>query len=261
MYSEYEEIERFLDEAAESYVPLEDRLSERGIDYETAMIAADKFRKRFYDILHKKGIGMNNISRLCYDLTELLKHDRDEDSLFLYTAMLSEVSLLFGKIENDEQKIELWLDQSEKVYYLKRLIKTEQINSNLIREIIKGINSNVSGEIDPEEHEILYDSLLQYDLFYKRKGNPVFYENIGELIRQVNVNEKLKTIKPYVYTAVLSRKHKKITEQKGYMPNIRNVFTKKQYQIQGNTAYIEKISDSKEKHPTNKPSVIEISCF
>ena len=29
----------------------------------------------------------------------------------------------------------------------------------------------------------------------------------------------------------------------------------------GNTAYIEKISDSKEKHPTNKPSVIEISCF
>ena len=29
----------------------------------------------------------------------------------------------------------------------------------------------------------------------------------------------------------------------------------------GNTAYIEKISDSKEKHPTNKPSVIKISCF
>ena len=31
--------------------------------------------------------------------------------------------------------------------------------------------------------------------------------------------------------------------------------------LYGNTAYIEKISDSKEKHPTNKPSVIEISCF
>ena len=41
----------------------------------------------------------------------------------------------------------------------------------------------------------------------------------------------------------------------------KNTIEKYTRDIKGNTAYIEKISDSKEKHPTNKPSVIEISCF
>jgi len=52
MLSEYDEgIEKFLDDEAENYIPLEEKLLERGIDFETAVIAADKFCMKFNDIL------------------------------------------------------------------------------------------------------------------------------------------------------------------------------------------------------------------
>ena len=57
MLSEYDEgIEKFLDDEAENYIPLEEKLLERGIDFETAVIAADKFCMKFNDILAARGI-------------------------------------------------------------------------------------------------------------------------------------------------------------------------------------------------------------
>lgn len=233
MLSKYnEEIEKFLDEETENYVPLKEKLLERGIDFETAVIAADKFCGKFDDMLTVKGIVKNNISQVCKEITELLKHDTGEDNEFLYTAMLSEVFLLFGEIENDEQKVELWLEQSEKMYYLHTLFWWEKCNYRKMIDILASVKANAVGEVDYEEHQILYDALIQYDIFILVKNDDIFEENIGELIRQVNANSMLKQIKPYIYTAVLSRKTKKMTEQKGYMPNIRSILKRTEYKIE-----------------------------
>ena len=112
-----EEIEKFLDDEAENYVSMEEKLLQRGIDFETAVTAADKFCGKFDNLLSVKGIEKNNISQVCTDIAELLKHDTGMEAEFLYTEMLSEVLLLFGEIEDNEQKVELWLEQSEKMYY------------------------------------------------------------------------------------------------------------------------------------------------
>ena len=70
---------------------------------------------------------------------------------------------------------------------------------------------------------------MQYDIF---EESDVLAENIGELIRQVNANNRLKQIKPYIYTAVLSRKTKKMTDRKGFIPNIKNIFKPMVYKIE-----------------------------
>ena len=70
---------------------------------------------------------------------------------------------------------------------------------------------------------------MQYDIF---EESDVLEENIGELIRQVNANNRLKQIKPYIYTAVLSRKTKKMTDQKGFIPNIKSIFKPMIYKIE-----------------------------
>ena len=63
MLNEYDEkIEKFLDDEAENYIPLEEKLLERGIDFETAVIAADKFFRKFDTLLSVRGIEKNNIS-------------------------------------------------------------------------------------------------------------------------------------------------------------------------------------------------------
>ena len=230
MLSEYdEEIEKFLDDEAENYIPLEEKLLERGIDFETAVTVADKFRRKFNDMLAVKGIAKNNISQVCADIAELLKHDTGNEAEFLYTAMLSEVFLLFGETEDNEQKVELWLEQSEKMYYLHTLFFWEKCNYQKIKDISKSAKSNTVGEVDLEEHKILYDTLMQYDIF---EESYVLEENIGELIRQVNANNRLKQIKPYIYTAVLSRKTKKMTDQKGFIPNIQSVLKPMEYKIE-----------------------------
>lgn len=227
-----EEIEKFLDDEAENYIPLEEKLLERGIDFETAVIAADKFCSKFDDLLSVKGIAKDNIGQVCADIAELLKQDTGAEAEFLYTAILSEVILLFGEIEDNEQKIELWLEQSEKMYYLHTLFCLEKYNYQKIKDISSSVKMNTVGEVDSDEHKILYDTLMQYDIFIPFKDNNIFEENIGELIRQVNSNSRLKQIKPYIYTAVLSRKTKKMTEQKSYVPNISNIFKRKEYKIE-----------------------------
>ena len=160
MLNEYdEEIEKFLDDEAENYIPLEEKLLERGIDFETAVTAADKFCRKFNDMLAMRGIAKNNVSQVCSDIAELLKHDTGNEAEFLYTAMLSEVFLLFGETENDEQKVELWLEQSEKMYYLHTLFFWEKCNYQKIKDISKSVKANTLGEVDLEEHKILYDTL------------------------------------------------------------------------------------------------------
>ena len=229
MWNEYdEEIEKFLDDEAENYIPLEEKLLERGIDFETAVTAADKFCRKFNDMLAMRGIEKNNVSQVCADIAELLKHDTGNEAEFLYTAMLSEVFLLFGETENDEQKVELWLEQSEKMYYLHTLFFWEKCNCQKIKDILKSLKVNILGEVDLEEHRVLYDTLMQYDIF---EESYVLEENIGELIRQVNANNRLKQIKPYIYTAVLSRKTKKMTDRKGFIPNIQSIFKPMIYKI------------------------------
>lgn len=232
MYDEYDEINRFLDDEAEKYISTEEKLAERGIDFETAVSAAEKFRSKFFDLLDKKGICKDNICQICFDISELLKNDRDENMIFLYTALLTESGLLFGELEDDEQKVSQWLDQAEEMNILKYLIDEEQKNYNEVSEIIKNIKLSESTEIDSDEQEEIYVSVCQNTFLYNDRKNPVFYENIGELVRQVNANEGLKKIKPYVYTAILSRKHKKMTEQKGYIPNFKSIFKRKEYKIQ-----------------------------
>ena len=229
MLREYdEEIEKFLDDEAENYITLEEKLLERGIDFETAVTAADKFCRKFNDMLAMRGIAKNNVSQVCSDIAELLKHDTGNEAEFLYTAMLSEVFLLFGETENDEQKVELWLEQSEKMYYLHTLFFWEKCNCQKIKDILKSLKVNILGEVDLEEHRVLYDTLMQYDIF---EESYVLEENIGELIRQVNANNRMKQIKPYIYTAVLSRKTKKMTDRKGFIPNIQSIFKPMIYKI------------------------------
>lgn len=47
--------------------------------------------------------------------------------------------------------------------------------------------------------------------------------NIGELVRFVNSNEMMKSVKLYVYSAVISQKHKMMLGRPDYTPNIKSM--------------------------------------
>ena len=231
MVSEYEEIQRYLDSEADNYVLTEEILQSCGLTFESALKSADEYRERFFSLLKEKHISDNNICRICLEVSEFMKTDKSYDAIFIYTALLSENGLLFGNIFDDEQKVLLWLDCSEKSERLTEAIKRESVLKARMLSASKSVTANAAAETDLEEQALLYRMAVQNTFLYKIKSGNIFLENVGELIRKVNANQQLKAIKPYVYFAILSRKHKMMMERPNYSPNIVNVFEYMDYRI------------------------------
>ncbi|MCM1315790.1 MAG: hypothetical protein NC205_08445 [Prevotella sp.] len=229
--NKYEELHRWLDEKAENDISTEEILQEYGLTMEDASEQADLYREKFFELLRKYGVCSDNISVMIAELDRLIYKNQNEDLLFIYTALATEKGLLFGNMEDEEQKILCWLEQSGNAEKFSKAIRMEKTYKKRL-ESLSGFSEIPKAEkTDTEEQVLLYQMALQHDFLYKGRKSNFFLENTGELVRKVNANPKLKVIKPYVYSAVLSRKHKLMTDRKNYSPNFANIFERTDYKI------------------------------
>ena len=230
MYSEDEEINRLIDEAADEYISLDKLLDQIGMTVDEALSEAEQYRTLFFDTLNHCGIGYGNADRICSDVAQLLKKDQGDNTLFLYTSLLSENGLLFGNITDNEHKISLWLEQRERSEYFIRRIKTERILRKRFNDLISHVPQRVAAEFDREEQTLLYDISIEHT-FLAKNISSIYLENLGELIRKVNGDTLYSRIKPYIYSAVISNKHKMMLTRAHYSPNIASVFKRTEYKI------------------------------
>lgn len=230
MYDEEEEINRLIDEAADEYISLEELLEQKGMTFDTALSEIEKYRKQFFDTLNLYGIDCENISRICFETTQLLKKDQSDSVLFLYTSLLSENGLLFGNIEDSEQKIRLWVEQCEYVEYIIGRIKSERILSQRFKELTAHKQKKSDAMFDRKEQALLYDISTEHPFLAKNIGN-IYLENLGELIRKGNGDTLYSKIKPFIYSAILSSKHQMMLTRANYSTNISAVFRRTEYKI------------------------------
>lgn len=228
--NEYEELQHWLDEEAENDISTEELLREYGLTMEEASEQADLYKKKFFAFLQKYGVCSDNISVMIAELDRLIYKNQNEELLFIYTALTTEKGLLFSNMEDEEQKILCWLEQSIRAEKFSKAIRMEKIYDSRLKSLSGFSGSPVSEKTDSEEQMLLYQVALQHGFLYKGKNN-IFLENIGELVREVNASPELKVIKPYVYGAVLSRKHNFMMNRKNYSPNFANIFERTDYKI------------------------------
>ena len=229
---EEKEINDLIDEAAEEYRPIEEILNEQGMTLEQAVHETDAFRQKFFALLRSEGIPADNISRICREVAELTEHHQSSDAIFLYTALLTENGLLFGKNNSDEQAVLLWLEHKERVDYLTQRILNEPEYSRRLDELRHYKPQTNSTEINRQEQAMLYEMAIENTFLYNARKNNIFLHNLGELVRLVNANECYRAVKPYIYFAVLSRKHKLMMEREHYSPNIPKIYDYQEYTIQ-----------------------------
>lgn len=231
MYNEEEdEINRLIDEAADKYQPLEEILKQHGLTFKEALMNAKNLQNRFFDTLNVYGINRREMEQVCFDVVSLLKQERSEDVLFLYTSLLSERGLLFGDITDDEQKIRVWLAQRECVDYINERIRAERILRKRFDALLKHKPDNSATEYNRDEQRLLYKITLEY-CAVPGDNRSIYYENLGELIRKVNSDAMYSKVKPYIYSTVITRKRKYIMKRERYSPNIQSVFKRKEYEI------------------------------
>ena len=229
--NEYEELQRWLDEEAEHDISTEEMLQEYGLTMETVPKQADLYKNRFFNLLKKYGICKDNISIMIAELDKLLFEQQNQELLFLYTALATERGLLFGTTEDDDQKAFIWLKQSLNAKKFYQAVSMEKNYEMRLHQLSKLSNIKDEEETDREEQLSLYQMAIQHDFLYRGRKSNVFLANIAELVRKVNLYPELKVIKPQVYSAILSRKHKLMLERKDYSPNFDNIFQRKEYKI------------------------------
>lgn len=230
LLSEEEEINRLIDEAADEYVPFEEILKQNNITFEEALSSVKGEKERFFNTLKKYDIYSHDISSVCYNVSELLKTEQNDDILFLYIALLSEHMLLFDDIKDDEQKVTLWLDHRKHFEYIKDRIQAERILKKRFDELIKHKPDFSSTVYSTEEQSLLNEISYEQGVI-STKINDIYIENLGELIRKTNSDTLYSRIKPYIYSTIILKKRKNMLEHKNYSPNISTVFKRYDYSI------------------------------
>lgn len=229
--NDYEYLHRWLDEEAAANVPFEDILRSKNLTKAEALTCAENFRSRFFGSLERYGLRTDDLSSIAGDVCRLFRHDRSGEAVFLYTALLTEKGVLSGNITDDEQLVLLWLEHDEKVRKLTEMIALSPEYEKRLEQLKSVRVKNTSAEGEPEETVLLYQMLLQHKFLSDGCDRDILLENTAELVRSVESDERFRLIKPYIYSAILSRKHKMMKVRKNYSPNLSEAFKYTGYKI------------------------------
>lgn len=231
-YDEDYEIYKFLKEAADNYVPIKKRLKAIGLTSDEAYQKACEYKNEFYSLLKSHGIDSRIPEIILIDICKQTQFYSDEGMFRLYCMAAADRILLFENITDKEQMILCWLDIKDKAEELMAYLQGLPVYRKRLEKLVKCIKKSPTEKADLEEQANLYKMSLEHGFIYKYGyKNNLYLNNVGELVRLVNSNEQLKSVKPYVYSAVLSRKHKMMLERADYTPNIKDVFKYKEYKI------------------------------
>ncbi len=230
----FDDLEEFFDSFEIDENELENALNENNTTYEQALKETENFRNNFFDTVKKNNIKDDNCFSICFDITSnIYDGNINDDLIYLYFAVITDKGLLFDlkpEERSEEQNILCFLEQKNNIQKLMDKIQMKKIYEDRIQEISKLKIKEYTENIQDEQADIYFIS-MQYEFLNYNQNNNVFLDNIGGLVQQVNSAEMLKSLKPYIYSAVLSRKHKMMLERKNYSVNIKSVFKYNEYTI------------------------------
>lgn len=227
------EINQYIDQAADSYVSLKDLLLQHHMTYDEALQKTAEFREKYYGFLNQYAIKSENIVRLCYDLMAQIKHSpEDQDLQFLYFCTVTDTGLL-SEYQTGEQAIRNYFQQSEKVRELTDFLQTESKCKEQLQKVKLHLkkSDSMGNSDDSQEFQQLYELTTQHTFLYGAGKNSIYRDNLHSLLTHINQNEILKSIKPYLIFAILSRKHGMMQNREHFIPNLQTAFQYQEYQI------------------------------
>lgn len=235
IYEDSYEFFKFVETLADNYIPLSTLLKNAGLTFEQGISRINEFRTKIFSLMKKYKIKTENVLSAGLDMCEIIeKCSINDEIIHMYTSFVTDCGLLFDlhpDSRTDEQDLYCWFEQQDKANELAEFIRRHFDFSEKLKKFSASGYTLHSNENVQTEQALLFGISLKEKFLSGGKESSVYLENIGELVRIVNAYDELSGIKPYVYFAVLSGKHKMMLERPGYIPNISSVFTRKNYRI------------------------------
>lgn len=231
------EIYKYINEQAEQYVPFRKMLRQNGLTVSEAWQKTKDFKENFNSLLSEYHIANNNMVKMCCDLMEKINENPDNSDLqYLYICIITDFGLLNEIKSSDyieEQQIRNYIRQNENIRELLAFLKSQAESKDKLYKIqnhlknalqIRNINCS-------EESDLLYKMTLQHTFLYGSSNNKVYRDNLDSLLIHINSDDILKSVKPYIIFAVLSRKHGMIQNRTDFIPNFKTLFQYQTYNI------------------------------
>lgn len=227
------EVYKYLNEQAESYVPLNALLSQRNLTLEAAEQLVQEFREKAFRLMNQYHIGSGNLVRICRVLAARIKDDpQNADLVYLYFCIMTDLGLI-----NEINSANRTAEQAVRNYFRQQDALTElldfyqeQLRCREKLQQIKAVSkySSAAGNTDDREFKLLTELLKEHDFL---SFSNTLSDNLLSLMQAVNGNQTVQSIKPYMIFAVLTRKHGMMQNRENYLPNLQSVFQYQNYQI------------------------------
>ena len=236
MYDIDYEIYKYINELADQYVEFDELLKQNHLTFNKAKQKVKQFKEKFQNLLSKYAIGNQNLVKTCYDLIENIKQQPDNPDLqYLYFCIMTDVGLLNRVLgeRTEEQEIRNYFRQNELIQELTVFLKSQSESTMKYQELLEYLKKpiNIKNAECEEEYDFLYHLTIQHTFLHDGIKNEVYKDNLKSLLININSDEKLKPIKPYIIFAVLARKSGMMQKRKHFMPNLKGIFQYQEYNI------------------------------
>lgn len=238
MYDVDYEIYKYINEQAKHYVQFDTLLKQKNITFNEAYQKTIQFKEQFNILLSMYSIKGQNLRDTCENLIELIVKQPDNLELqYIYFCVVSDFGLLnriISKNWTEEQEIRSYFRQNEILQELIEFLKCQLHNREKLEDIKKYFKKvswrkNIDSK---EETDFIYNLTIKHTFLHsKSKGNEIYKDNLNALIININSDEKLKLVKPYLIFAVLSRKTGMMQKRENFIPNLKAMFQYQDYNI------------------------------
>ena len=231
------EIYQYINQQAENYVSFEELLTQQNLTYDTAIQKAFAFKEKYVQLLQKYHISNQNIVILCHDLiSQIHQSPENQDLQYLYFCTVTDTGLLNeinAEGRTEEQIIRNHIRQQERIQELTDFIQEQAkcrkklylLKENLKKGVpVQNINCT-------QEFQLLYELTIQHIFLYGADKKPIYRDNLQSLLLHLNSDATLKSLKPYLIFAMLSRKHGMMQNRGNFIPNLQTAFQYQEYQI------------------------------
>lgn len=230
------EIYKYISQQAESYVPLKELLKQNNLTYAEANQKVFEFKEKYYNLLHNWNIRYQKIVMLCCDLMERIEQlPENQDLQYLYFCTVTDTGLLnfISGLQTEEQKIRSYIRQHERIQELTDFMYTQKMCKEQLYDLQSSLKKGVPVKDTDctQELEMLCDLTSQHTFLYGTASNQIYRDNLQLLLIHLNSGEKLKSVKPYLIFAVLSRKHGMMQKREHFIPNLQTACQYQKYQI------------------------------
>lgn len=232
------EIYKYINKLADEYVEFDELLKQNQLTFNEAQQRAEKFKERFYSMLEKYSIRSQDLVVICCDLMERISQQSDNPDLqYLYSCVVTDFGLLNEINACDhkkEQEIKNYLRQNELMKELSTFWKSQSENFRKYRELLEYLKKPIFPQNNikyEDDFELLYNLTIQHTFLHNSIRNEVYKDNLNDLQMHINNDEKLRSVKPYIIFAVLSRKTGMMQKREHFIPNLKAVFQYQDYNI------------------------------